>query len=98
MRRLGRLGRTLPPAAASFRAFVQLRSVDPARNRDRSYALTWNPALFDEGGVLLRVWGRTGGPERTRLDYYPDRAAAQAHVETLLRRRLRHGYRVLAWE
>ncbi len=98
MRRLGRLGRTLPPAAASFRAFVQLRSVDPARNRDRSDALTWNPALFDEGGALLRVWGRTGGTERTRADYYPDRAAAQAHVEAILRRRLRHGYRVLAWE
>jgi hypothetical protein len=32
------------------------------------------------------------------IDYYPDRAAAQAHVEALLRRRLRHGYRVLAWE
>ena len=44
------------------------------------------------------MWGRTGRPERTHLDYYPDRAAAQAHVEALLRRRLRHGYRVLAWE
>jgi predicted DNA-binding WGR domain protein len=88
----------LPPAAASFHAYVRLRSVDPARNRDRSYALTWTPALVDEGGALLRVWGRTGGPERTRLDYYPDRAAAQAHVEALLRRRLRHGYRVIKWQ
>jgi len=95
-RRLGRLSRTLPPAAAHFRAYVCLRSVDPARNRDRSYALTWTPALFDEGGALLRLWGRTGGPERTPLDYYPDRAAAQAHVEALLRRHLRHSYRVLA--
>ncbi len=41
MRRLGR--RTLPPAAAHFRAYVRLRSVDPARNRDRSYTLTWQP-------------------------------------------------------
>ena len=88
---------TLPPAAAHFRAYVRLRSVDPARDRDRSYTLTWTPALF-EGGALLRVWGRTGGPERTRIDYYPDRAAAQAHVEAILRRRLRHGYRVLMWQ
>ncbi len=95
MRRLGR--RTLPPAAAHFHAFVHLRSVDPARNRDRSYTLTWTPALF-EGGALLRLWGRTGGPERTRIDYYPDRADAQAHVEAILRRRLRHSYRVVAWE
>jgi len=89
--------RTLPPAAAHFHAYVRLRSVDPARDRDRSYTLTWTPALF-EGGALLRVWGRTGGPERTRLDYYPDRADAQVHVEAILRRRLRHGYRVLEWQ
>jgi len=87
----------LPPAVTSFRVYVSLRSVDPARNRDRGYTLTWTPGLF-EGGAVLRLWGRTSGPERTRLDYYPDRAAAQAHVEALLRRRLRHGYRVLAWE
>ena len=88
----------LAPAAAHVRAYVRLRSLDPARNRDRSYTLTWTPALFDEGGALLPVWGRTGGSERTRLDYYPDRAGAQAHVEAILRRRLRHGYRVLAWQ
>ncbi len=45
----------------------------------------------------MRCWGRTGGPERTRADYYPDRAA-QAHVEAILHRCLRHGYRVLAWQ
>jgi len=96
MRRACCLSRTLPPAAAHFQVYVRLRSIDPTQNRDRSYALTWPPALFDESGALLRVWGRTGGLERTRLDYYPDRAAAQAHVEAILRRRLRHGYRVLA--
>ncbi len=97
MRRLGRLSRTLPPAAASFRVYVRLRSVDPARDRDRSYTLTWTLALF-EGGALVRCWGRTGGAEHTRSDYYPDRAGAQAHVEAILRRRLRHGYRVITWE
>ncbi len=96
-RHRGRLSRTLPPAAASFRAYVRLRSVDPARDRDRSYTLTWQPALLG-GGALVRCWGRTGGAERTRADYYPDRACAQAHVEALLHRRLRHGYRVLAWQ
>ncbi len=95
--RLGRLSRTLPPAAASFRAYVRLRSVDPARDRDRSYTLTWQPALLG-GGALVRCWGRTDGAERTRADYYPDRAGAQAHVEAILRRRLRHGYRVITWE
>ncbi len=92
MRRL-----SLPPAAVHFRAYVRLRSLDPARNRDRSYTLTWTPALF-EGGALVRCWGRTSGAEHTRSDYYPDRAGAQAYIEAILRRRLRHGYRVLAWE
>jgi len=87
----------LPLAAAHVRAYVHLRSVDPACNRDRSYMLTWTPALF-EGGALLRLWGRTGGLERTRIDYYPDRADAQVHVKAILRRRLRHGYRVVGWE
>ncbi len=95
MHRLAR--RTLPPVAASFAAYVQLRSVDPDRNRDRSYTLTWQPGLIGDG-ALVRCWGRTGGAERTRVDYYPDRARAQAHVEAILRQRLRHGYRVLAWE
>jgi len=97
MRRLGRLSRTLPPAAASFRAYVRLRSVDPARDRDRSYTLTWQPGLMGHG-ALVRCWGRTGGAERTRTDHYPDRALAQAHVEAILRRRLRHGYRVGEWQ
>jgi len=95
MRRLAR--RTLPPVAAYFAVYVRLRSVDLARNRDRSYTLTWQPGLIGDG-ALMRCWSRTGGAERTRVDYYPDRARAQAHVEAILRRRLRHGYRVLAWE
>jgi hypothetical protein len=70
MRPTRRLGyRTLPPAAAHFRAYVRLRSVDSARNRDRSYTLTWTPALVDEGGALLRVWAvyndsSENGPQR----------------------------------
>jgi len=87
----------LPPAAAHFRAHVRLRSVDPTRDRDRSYTLTWQPALLG-GDALVRCWGRTSGAAHTRSDYYPDRADAQAHVEAILRRRLRHGYRVIAWE
>jgi predicted DNA-binding WGR domain protein len=93
---MGRL-RRLPPAAAHFSAYVHLRSVDPARNRDRSYTLTWQPALIG-AGALVRTWGRTGGAARSRSDYYPDRASAQAHVEAILRRRLRHGYRVIGWQ
>jgi predicted DNA-binding WGR domain protein len=89
--------RRLPPAATHVSAYVHLRSVDPARNRDRSYTLAWQPALIG-AGALVRTWGRTGGAARTRCDYYPDRASAQVQVEAILRRRLRHGYRVVRWQ
>ena len=88
---------SVSPAAAHVRAYIRLRSVDLARDRDRAYTLTWQPALLG-GGALVRCWGRTDGTERTRIDHYPDRALAQAHVEAILRRRLRHGYRVVAWQ
>jgi len=40
IRHLGRLSRTLPPVA-HFQVYAWLRSVDPARDRDRGYTLTW---------------------------------------------------------
>ncbi len=92
-----RRARRPPPAAARFTVYVRLRSVDPARDRDRGYTLTWQPALVGDG-ARVRCWGGTGGAARTRTDHYPDRATAQAHVEAILRRRLRHGYRVLEWQ
>jgi len=51
-----------PPPAARFAIYVRRRRVAPAR--DRTYALTWQPALVSDG-ALARTWGRTGGAERT---------------------------------
>ncbi len=52
--------------------------------------------------LVTEIAGRANGPKLQESlsppDYYPERAAAQAHVEAILRRRLRHGYRVLAWQ
>ncbi|HSH58184.1 MAG TPA: WGR domain-containing protein, partial [Acidimicrobiales bacterium] len=84
-------------AAASFRQRVVLASVDPARNRARCYVLTWQPGLWG-GGALTRVWGRIGRPGRSLTTTYDDRDAAQALITDLLRRRFRHGYRVVDWE
>ena len=84
-------------AAAAFRQRVVLASVDPARNRARGYVLTWQPGLWG-GGALVRTWGRLGRPGRSLTVVYDDREAAQATIVALLRRRVRHGYRVVAWE
>ena len=85
----------LGPVAA-FRASVRLTSVHPAANRFRFYALTWRPTLWGDF-ALVQTWGRLGGPGRSRTSFYASRAAAQGAIGRLLRRRLRHGYRVVAW-
>lgn len=83
--------------AVRFTCYVRFVSVDPARDRARFYALTWQPALWS-GGALVRSWGRLPGPGRSLVRFYPDRTAAQAEVERLVARRLRRGYRVTAWQ
>ena len=87
-----------PPVAAvaRFRQRVYLTSLDPARNRARFYALTWQPGLWG-GGALVRTWGRLDTPGRSLTARYDSREAAQAAITALLRRRLRHGYQVVAW-
>ena len=81
---------------AAFRHELRLVSRDPARNRHRFYALAWQPSLFGEP-VLVRSWGRLGTVGRSRASFYPDPATAHAAIVALLRRRLRHGYEVVAW-
>ncbi len=85
----------LGPVAA-FRASVRLTSVDPAADRFRFYALTWRPTLWGDF-ALVQTWGRLDGPGRSRTRVYASRAAAQGTIARLLRRRLRRGYRVVAW-
>ena len=83
-------------AATAFRTFVRLISVDPTANRFRAYTLSWQPTLWGDY-VLVQTWGRVGSPGRTRTTCYASRTAAQGAIARLLRRRLRHGYRVAAW-
>ena len=84
-------------AVLGFAQFVRLLSLDPARNRYRFYSLTWQPCLWG-GGALVRAWGRLGTPGHAATTFYPDRPSAEAAIRRLLRRRLRHGYRVVAWQ
>jgi predicted DNA-binding WGR domain protein len=85
-----------PPLAAvvRFDQYARLLSLDPVRNRYRFYSLTWQPCLWC-GGALVRAWGRLGTPGRSLTAFYPDRDAAEPVIWALLRRRLRHGYRVV---
>ncbi len=83
-------------AVAAFRGHVRLTSVDPAANRFRVYALSWRPTLWGNF-ALVQTWGRLGSPARSRTACFASRPMAQEAIARLLRRRLRHGYRVAAW-
>ena len=97
------LAATLPLASAmtetlaGFHAYVRFESSDPVANRHRFYHLTWQPTLFGEW-ALVRTWGRQGQPGTSRATFYPDRDGAQAEIRQVVRRRLAHGYRVVAWQ
>jgi predicted DNA-binding WGR domain protein len=71
---------------------LELRLVDPAKNRFRIYGLTECRTLFGE--LCLRiVWGRIGNRRpRERSEVFTDRAALERRREELLGRRRRHGY------
>ena len=77
-----------------FEHTVRLASIDPIDNRHHSAALTRQPTRWGEV-ALLRTWGRLHRPGRSRATVYADRASARADIRCLLRRRLRHGYRVV---
>ncbi len=84
-------------AVAAFRSHVRLTSVDPAANRFRAYGLSWRPTLWGDF-ALVQTWGRLGSPARSRTSFFASRPMAQEAIVWLLRRRLRHGYRVVAWQ
>lgn len=71
---------------------LELRLVDPAKNRFRIYGLTECRTLFGE--LCLRiVWGRIGNRRpRERTEVFEDRSALESRREELLGRRRRHGY------
>ena len=71
---------------------LELRLVDPTKNRFRIYGLTECRTLFGE--LCLRiVWGRIGDRhQRERSEVFGDRAAMLRRREELLGRRRRHGY------
>lgn len=78
--------------ADDLRDDVELRLVDPSKNRFRIYGLTECRTLFGE--LCLRiVWGRIGNRRlRERSETFADRAALARRRGELLGTRRRHGY------
>ena len=71
------------------------RSVDPARRRDRYYALRWQPSLF--GPCLLAEWGPAGTPVARQRAWWPaDAKEARRTERRVLQRRAAHDYTCVA--
>ena len=71
---------------------IELRSIDPARNRFRVFGITECVTLFGEHCLRI-VWGRAGNRRmRERSEVFADRTLLQRRREELLRRRRSHGY------
>ena len=71
------------------------RKVDASKNQNRVYVLLWQENLFGEW-ELVRIWGRAGTDmRRMKATPYPDLEAAWPEIRRVVRKRLRHGYRVV---
>jgi predicted DNA-binding WGR domain protein len=79
-------------AVDDFHDDLELRLVDPSRNRFRIYGLTECRTLFGE--LCLRIaWGRIGNRRlQERSETFADRVSLMRRRRELLARRERHGY------
>lgn len=75
--------------------YLLLERVNPEKNENRFYYLAWQPSLFADGAVV-RSYGRKDGPRRTLTPIpYPSLTEAWPLIRAILRRRLRHGYKIV---
>jgi predicted DNA-binding WGR domain protein len=70
---------------------LELRLIDPLRNRFRIYRLGEQPTLFGEEALVVE-WGRIGGRLRVRSETFAERESLSRRRRELLARRHRHGY------
>lgn len=65
---------------------IELVALDPARNIRRRYSITASLDLF--GMIVVETrWGRIGAHGQAQHHAFADRAAAEHHIATTLRRR-----------
>ena len=73
---------------------IYLERREPARNRQRFYAITVTRTLFD-GWALVREWGRIGQPGTVRETWFETEGAARAAGEQWREKKEKRGYRAV---
>jgi predicted DNA-binding WGR domain protein len=75
--------------------YLLLERVNPEKNENRFYYLAWQPSLFADGAIV-RSYGRKNGQRRTLTPLpYSSLAEAWTLIRTIVRRRLRNGYKIV---
>ncbi len=77
-----------PPLPAPCR----LERIHPPDNVWRFYSVALMRDLFG-GCILFREWGRIGQAGTVRLTHFADRASAIRALETIVKTKVRRGYR-----
>ena len=73
---------------------IRLERREPARNRQRFYAITVTPTLFGSW-AMVREWGRIGQPGTVREMEFATEAEAWAAGEWWRTRKEKRGYRAV---
>ncbi len=75
--------------------YVLLNSIDPARNRNRAYAITLiNSASNQDVYIVRQSWGRGDPYKNAKKTYFQDIEQVEKYIGSLLTRRKRNGYSV----
>ena len=75
-------------------ASIHLERREPARNRQRFYAITVTRTLFG-AWAMVREWGRIGQPGTVRETWFETEDAAWAAGEQWRERKEKRGYRAV---
>jgi predicted DNA-binding WGR domain protein len=74
---------------------IGFERVNPERNEQRYYYISWQPTLIDDGAVV-RIYGRKGGGQQVPTPTpFNSLAEAWPTIRKHIHTRLRHGYRVV---
>ena len=76
---------------------VYLERREPARNRQRFYAILVTPTLFG-AWAMVREWGRIGQPGTVRETWFETETAASEAGAKVRQRKERRGYRAVGWK
>ena len=85
------------PSLPKWTRWIRFEQVVPEKNCFRQYGITMGQNLLGEW-VVTYSWGRIGGRQRVKANYFASKSEAMVLADQIARRRLLRGYQVSAFE